>query len=127
MTETHKLWQINKGSNVSSPVYVDGHLYWTNESRGAAYCVDAKTGEVLYEERLDPNPGRIYASPVAADGKLYYVSRDRGTYVLPAEPSFRQLAHNVIDDDDSIFNGSPVISQGQILLRSDRYLYCIGN
>lgn len=127
VTRTHKLWEINKGSNVSSPVYVDGHLYWANESRGSAYCVDAKTGEVLYEQRLSPNPNRIYASAVAADGKLYYVSRDRGTYVLPAEPNFRQLAHNVIDDDDSIFNGSPVISQGQILLRSDRYLYCIGH
>jgi outer membrane protein assembly factor BamB len=126
VTRTHKLWEINKGSNVSSPIYLDGHLYWSNESRGAAYCVNAKTGEVIYEERLDPNPGRIYASPVAADGKLYYVSRERGTYVLPAKPEFRQLAHSVITGDDSIFNGSPVISRGQILLRSDRFLYCIG-
>ena len=126
VTGTHKVWEIGKGSNVSSPVYLDGYLYWSNESRGAAYCVDAKTGEVIYEERLDPNPGRIYASPVAVDGKLYYVSRDKGAYVLPAKPEFVQLAHNVIEGDDSIFNGSPVISNGQILLRSDKFLYCIG-
>jgi outer membrane protein assembly factor BamB len=126
VTQTHKLWEIGKGSNVSSPVYVDGHLYWSNESRGAAYCVDAKTGDIVYEERLDPNPGRIYASPVAVDGKLYYVSRDKGTYVVPAKPEFVQLAHNVIEGDDSIFNGSPAISNGQLLLRSDKFLYCIG-
>ncbi len=126
VTETHKVWEIGEGSNVSSPVYYEGHLYWANESGRAVYCVNAKTGDIVYEERLDPSPGRIYASPVVADGKLYYVSRDKGAYVLPAKPEFEQLAHNVIADDDSIFNGSPVISNGQILLRSDKFLYCIG-
>jgi outer membrane protein assembly factor BamB len=127
VTETHKLWEIGEGSNVSSPVYLEGYLYWTNESRGSAYCVNAKTGDVVYEERLSPSPGRIYASPVAVDGKLYYISRDKGTYVLSAKPEFEQLAHNVIDSDDSIFNGSPVVSEGQLLIRSNKFLYCIGD
>jgi outer membrane protein assembly factor BamB len=125
VTQSHKLWQEGKGSNVSSPVYHDGHLYWASESRGIVYCANAETGELVYEERLDPKSGLIYASPVYADGKLYYVSRENGTFVLPAEPRYEVLAHNVIATDDSIFNGSPVISDGQILLRSDKYLYCI--
>ncbi len=58
---------------------------------------------------------------------LYYVSRENGAFVLAAKPQFELLAHNVIETDDSIFNGSPVVSDGQILLRSDEYLYCIGN
>ncbi len=125
VTATHKLWEQRKGSNVSSPVFHDGHLYWASEGRGIVYCADATTGELVYEERLDPRSGKIYASPVLADGKLYYVSREDGTFVLPAEPRCEVLAHNVIEGDDSIFNGSPVISDGQILLRSDKYLYCI--
>lgn len=126
VTRTHKLWEISKGSNVSSPVLHEGYLYWASETRGVLYCADIKTGELAYEGRLDPRPGRIYASPVAADGKLYYVSRDQGTFIVPAEPEFDLLAHNRIETDDSIFNGSPVMSDGQILLRSDKYLYCIG-
>ena len=126
VTDTHKLWEIGKGSNVSSPVVHEGHLYWASETKGDLYCADIKTGEMVYEERLDPRPGRIYASPVAADGKLYYVSREQGTYIVPAAPQFELLAHNRIETDDSIFNGSPVMSNGQILLRSDKYLYCIG-
>jgi len=47
-------------------------------------------------------------------------------YMVSAEPQFKQLAHNVIEDDDSLFNGSPVVSRGQLLLRSDKFLYCIG-
>jgi hypothetical protein len=126
VTESHRLWKINKGANVTSPVLHEGYLYWVNENRGVAYCVDAKSGEIVYEERLDPRPGRIYASPVAVDGKLYYVSRENGTYVLPAKPEFAQLAHNELADDKSVFNGSPAVMGKQLLLRSDKYLYCVG-
>jgi hypothetical protein len=81
---------------------------------------------VVYQERLQPRPGRIYASGVVADGKLYYVSRENGTFVLPAEPRYRLLAYNVIESDQSVFNATPAISRGQLLLRSDTHLYCIG-
>jgi outer membrane protein assembly factor BamB len=101
-------------------------LYWANEESGIAYCVNAKDGEVVYKERLEPRPGRIYASGVIGDGKLYYVSRENGVYVLAAEPRFKLLAHNTIASDESIFNATPAISRKQLLLRSDRYLYCIG-
>jgi outer membrane protein assembly factor BamB len=125
VTDTHKLWDLDKGSNVSSPVYHEGHLYWAHESRGVVYCADAKTGKLVYEERLKPSPGRIYASPLLADGKLYYTSRDKGTFVVAAKPEFELLAHNRIETDDSIFNGSPIVSDGQLLLRSNKFLYCI--
>jgi hypothetical protein len=101
-------------------------LYWPSENEGIAYCVDAATGAEVYRERLEPRPGLIYASGVAGDGRIYYVSREEGTYVVPAEPRFELLAHNTIESDDSIFNGTPAISRGQLLLRSDRFLYCIG-
>ncbi|PQO26279.1 PQQ-binding-like beta-propeller repeat protein [Blastopirellula marina] len=125
VSESHRLWEQGKGSNVSSPVYYDGNLYWASEGKGIVYCADAKTGEIKYEERLEPRPGRIYASPIVADGKLYYVSRDAGAFVLPAKPEFSLLAHNEISDDDSIFNGSPAVSGGKMYLRSNKFLYCI--
>lgn len=127
VTGSQQLWQVpKKGSNVPSPVLHDGHLYWVKEDGGIAYCVDAKSGKLVYQERLNPGPGLIYASPLAADGKLYYVSREKGTYVLAAKPTFDLLAHNVISSDDSVFNGSPAVTEGRLLLRSDRFLYCVG-
>lgn len=128
VTATHRLWTANKGSNVSSPVYYEGHLYFLHESRGFAYCLNAKTGETVYEQRLEPRPkDRIYASPLVADGKIYVVDRSGGTYVLPAKPEFRILAYNA-PLDDSVLNGSPVpAGPGKLLLRSDKFLYCIGS
>jgi outer membrane protein assembly factor BamB len=126
VTETHRLWEIRKGSNVSSPVCYDGHLYWVHDSRGTAYCVECETGDVVYEERLNPRPGRIYASPVVADGKIYVVSRDKGTFVLAARPEFDLLSHSE-PLDDSIFNGSPAVVDGKLIIRSDKYLYCLGS
>lgn len=126
VTESHVLWRTGKGSNVSSPVYLDGHLYWFHEQKGVAICLNAKTGEVVYEERLEPRPGLIYSSVLAADGKLYGLSQENGTYVLPATPSFKQLSLNKFADDSSRANACPIVSDGQILLRTDKAIYCIG-
>jgi outer membrane protein assembly factor BamB len=121
VTKTHLLWTKGVGSNVTSPAVHGEHLYWVNDD-GTAYCLKAATGDKVYEERLG---GGVYASVTIADGKIYVVSQNSGTYVLAAGPKFEQLAHNQLSDD-STFNGSPAVSGGQLFLRSDRRLYCIG-
>jgi outer membrane protein assembly factor BamB len=126
VTASHLLWTAKSGSNVTSPVYYAGHVYWASDGAGTVYCVTADKGSVVYKERLRPPPDKIYASPLFADGKLYYVSRDAGAFVLEALPKFHVLAHNTIRDDPSVFNGSIAVSHGRLLLRSDRYLYAIG-
>ena len=120
VTETNVLWSTNLGSYVSSPVLHSGHLYWFND-RGIAFCVDAKTGKEVARKRLG---GQFYASAVLIADKLYAVSRFDGTYVLEATPELTHVAHNRLSDE-SDFSGSPAVSEGQILLRSDKYLYCI--
>jgi outer membrane protein assembly factor BamB len=66
-----------------------------------------------------------YASVVAGDGKLYAVSRSKGTFVISADAKLEVLATNKMDDA-SVFNAGPAIQDGQIYLRSDKFLYCIG-
>lgn len=126
VTKTNVLWREKKGSNVSSPIYLAGHLYWAGDG-GLVHCQEADTGKSVYSERLQPEPGRLWASPILADGKLYYVSQHKGVYVVAAKPTFEQIAHNVIEDDKSRANASIAVSKGQLLLRTDQYLYCIGN
>lgn len=124
VTGTHKLWEVAGGTRISSLVYHDGHLYWSSDGH-IAHCADARTGKSVYRERLGAG-GECFASPVVADGRIYYVSREKGTYVVAAKPQYELLAHNRIEDDPSVFNGSPAVSGGRLFLRSDRYLYCIG-
>lgn len=124
VTATHRLWTSVKGSNVSSPVYRDGHLYWVHEQRGTAYCAKAETGDVVYEQRLE-GAGQFYASALLADDKLYYLTREGRTFVLAAKPEFEQFQMNDLRDR-SIFNGSPVVDGSRLLIRSDKFLYCVG-
>lgn len=126
VTASHGLWRQMKGSNVGSPIYLDGHLYWAGDSNGLVSCQHAKTGEFVYQERLEPRPGNIWSSAVLADGKFFFVSQHAGTFVVAAKPTFELLAHNQFADDDTRTNASPAVHDGQILLRTDKRLYCIG-
>ncbi len=124
VTETHRRWTSIKGSNVTSPVYHDGHLYWMHEKSGIAYCAKANSGEVVYEQRLQ-RADQVYSSALLAPGRVYYLTRDGKTFVLAAKPNFEQLAANDLKDG-SLFNASPAVDGNRLLIRSDKYLYCLG-
>lgn len=124
VTRTHRLWMTKKGANVPSPVYHDGRLYWFNETSLLAYCAEAATGKIVYEERVER--GRdVYASALLADGKVYYVDRGGRTSVVAARPQFELIATNDLRDG-STFNASPVALDGRLYIRSDKCLYCVG-
>jgi len=122
VSKTHKLWQADVGANVSSPVVHDGHLYWTSDRNKTAYCLSLDDGSIKYSEDVDLQP---YASTLLADGKLYVVTRYGGTLVLAAKPQFQQLAHNRLADK-TVFNASPITCGGNLILRSNKNLYCFG-
>jgi outer membrane protein assembly factor BamB len=126
VTDTHKLWKANLGANVTSPVYYDGHLYWSSD-KGIANCLNAKTGESVYRERL-PTTARVYASIIRAGKYLYMTTRDQGVLVVEAKPEYTEVALNRLtpEDDDTMFNASPAVAGDQLLFRTDRYLYCVG-
>jgi outer membrane protein assembly factor BamB len=124
VTASHVLWDQNVGSNVSSPVYHEGHVYWLSDS-GIALVLDVRSGEIVTRRR-ESDAGRTYASLTYADGKFYAVSRENGTFVYHAEPALPRIAHNVLAEDTSIFNASPAPVDGGLYLRSDKFLYCIG-
>jgi hypothetical protein len=129
VTASHLLWQVKKGSKVGTPLWHDGYLYWI-AFNGIAQCLKADTGETVYEEKLEiagrGDKDKIYASLVLAGDKLYGVTRQDGTVVLAAGPKFDELERNRLNDK-TIFNATPAVTDGQLLLRSDRFLYLIGN
>lgn len=126
VTGSHLVWKINKGSNVPTPILHGDHLYFAHENLGVVYCASAKTGDMVCEERLNPNPGQIYASPVLADGKLYYLGRQGRMVVVAANPKFAVLADNTLENNRGVFNATPAFEGSRLLIRSNRALYAIG-
>jgi outer membrane protein assembly factor BamB len=122
VTKTHVLWRQKAGTGISSPVVSGDRLCLV---AGTATCLNLKDGSRIYSERLNDARGD-YVSPVAAGGKVFALTRMNGLYVLAGGAKFEQLAHNTFDDDPSIFNASPAISDGRLYLRSNAYLYCVG-
>ena len=114
------VWEVRTGGPyVSSLLYYEGLLYMANES-GIVSVVDAADGKTLWKERFG---GVFSASPVAAGGKVYLVNEDGDTFVLAAGREKKVLETNKLGER---ILASPAISRGQIFLRSDENLYCIG-
>lgn len=120
-------WTGRNSSYVATPVLHDGRLFWIND-QGQAFCIDAKSGELIYRERvteIEAGGRPVYASPVLADGKIYVPTRWNGVLVLATGAKYKVLSQNRFAADDSDFNATPAISNGDLFLRSNRYLYCV--
>ncbi|MCY2963804.1 MAG: PQQ-like beta-propeller repeat protein [Planctomycetota bacterium] len=124
VTKTHMKWSKSIGSYVTSPVIHGDHLYWVSD-RGIAICLALADGATVYQSRI-PDGGQMYASVLVADNKLYAVTRQNGTFVVAAKPEFELLQHVEFAPKEEVFNGSPAVTEGRLLFRSDRFLYCVG-
>jgi outer membrane protein assembly factor BamB len=126
VSDSHRVWTGTTNSNVPSPLVYQGHMYWASDNQGIVYCAEAETGKIVYQERL-PRADQFYASPLLGDGKIYYLTRSGRTFVVAASPQFKLLATSDLrsDDERGMFNAAPIAADGRLLLRSDKYLYCI--
>ena len=69
--------------------------------------------------------GQDYSSPVLADGKVYYVTRSGDGIVVKLGEQPEQLATNCFESDTSDYSATPAISNGQLFIRSNQFLYCV--
>lgn len=120
VTESHRQWK--SPGILGVPVIFKDQLIST--FRGGVHILDAKTAKTIGRIRFEPSKDG-YASAVIADDKLYRVYREDGVCVMQLGQEPKQIAHNVLEGDTSSFNATPAISNGQLFLRSDKFLYCI--
>ncbi len=121
ISRSHVLWTFMNGPDVPTPV-TDGRYLYSINDRGIMWCLDAKTGEQIYG-RQRVRPATYSGSPVLADGKIYITDEDGVTSVVQAGPKFALLAEN---DLGEYTLSSPAVSDGQIFIRTESFLYAIG-
>lgn len=114
------VWRRDRGTpDVPSPL-AHGGLVYLNRENGNLVCVDAESGETVYEERTVRDRHR--ASPVFADGKIYLTARKGIVTVVRPGRKFEILAQNDLGEPIS---ASPAISGGTIYIRTFQALYAI--
>jgi outer membrane protein assembly factor BamB len=120
VTDTHVAWKFDRQvPEIGSPVIAGEQIYFAS-SLGIVTCLDAKTGEVVWQHRIG---GNYAASPLAADGKLYFTSREGITTVLRPGSHYDELARNQHFGQTL---ASLSVCGHAILIRADRTLYCVG-
>jgi outer membrane protein assembly factor BamB len=118
----HVVWRYSKGTAyVPSPILYGPHLYLMTDT-GLLTCLDARTGEVIYEGGRVPAPTKFTASPVAFEGHLLLVSEDGDAFLVKAGPTHEVARTNPIGEP--VF-ASPAIAGGTIYIRGERHLFAI--
>jgi outer membrane protein assembly factor BamB len=120
VTDTHIAWRTTENcSYVPSPIVV-GDYFLIVSDEGIGSCYRASSGERLWRQRLGPH---YSASLVAAAGLVYFLSDEGVATIVQPGDKFQQVASNPLGE---ACYASPAVSQGQIYLRGEKHLYCIG-
>jgi len=125
VTDTHLEWKTTRGSPfVPSPIIYGDYLYQVNDMSSIITCLNARTGETVWQERLGrPRREGISASPIIVDSKLFVTNDEGQTFVLRTGPTFELLHTN---DIGARTLASPALVDGVWYIRTARELIAIG-
>lgn len=119
VTESHLAWKVSKNVPLNpSPLLHEGLLYLVN-SGGIVTCLEAKSGEPVWQERL---PGPFSASPTLIEGRIFLFNENGRAYILEPGRTFRKVAENALDDG---MMASPAAVGSSLILRTKTHLYHI--
>ena len=116
-TDTHVAWKVAKDmTRTGSLLLVDDLLYMANDD-GFAICLEAKTGNRVWRERLE---GKHSASPIFGAGRVYFFGEKNLTTVIEPGREFKVLAENQLEER---VMATPAVTGDAIVLRSKTHLY----
>ncbi len=89
-------------------------------SVGIASCVEAKTGSLIWKERIG---GAYSASPIYADGRIYFFNQEGTATVVQPGRNYAVLAVNKLDGEELM--ASPAVAGRALFVRTRTDLYRI--
>ena len=120
LTASHVVWKITKAvPSRPSLLLIDDLLYMVS-SVGIASCVEAKTGRLVWQERMG---GGYSASPIYADGRIYFFNHEGTATVVQPGRKYTVLAVNKLDGEDLM--ASPAVAGKSLFVRTRTDLYRI--
>jgi outer membrane protein assembly factor BamB len=119
VTDSAIAWRTTKGAAyVPSPI-AEGDWCLVVSDSGVAFCFAAATGAIAWQERL----GEHHASLVSANGLVYFLNDNGVMNIVRPGEKFDLVAKNELGERAF---ASPALSEGQIFIRGEKTLFCIG-
>jgi len=120
VSDSHVAWHVkNVRCYVPSPVVIGDYLMVADD-RGTANCFSTTSGDRHWQDRL----GKHYsASLISANGKAYFLADDGIMKIIDPAKELKVVAENKLGE---YCFASPAISQGNLFIRGEKNLYCIG-
>jgi len=116
-TQLQVVWKAKRNAPKKPSLLLVGDLLFAIDDNGVATCWEAKTGTVVWNERIG---GNYSASPLAAEGRIYFFSEEGKITVIAADREFKKLAENQLEDG---FMASPAVAGKALFLRTRTHLY----
>lgn len=105
--------------DAACPVVVNDLVFLANNDDWLT-CLDAKTGEEVWKERVGL---QFRATPLVADGKIYFFAKSGAALIVEAGREFKLLERNTLSED---LMASPAAAHGSLFIRTKGHLYRIG-
>jgi outer membrane protein assembly factor BamB len=125
VTNSHVAWSSPRGSPFVPSAIVQGDLlYLINDMQSILTALDARTGALVYQERLGEAMREGFSSsPVAVGDKIFFTNDFGQTFVVQAGRTFKLLRVNELRAQ---VLASPALVDGTWYWRTDRALLAIG-
>ena len=125
VTATHVAWSSPRGSPFVPSGLIHGDLlYLLNDMQSVLTVQEARTGTLVYQDRLgEPAREGMSSSPVAVGEKLFFTNDQGQTFVVAAGREFKLLRTNTLPGR---VLASPALVDGVWYWRTDRELIAIG-
>ena len=114
------LWESDEYlSDIPSPVATARYLFLPT-SYGMMVCYDAKNGTKYWEKDFGTP---TYASPMVVDGNIYQMDKKGVMHIFKADKTYASVGDSPLGEGSVC---TPAFVGGNIIIRGDKNLYCIG-
>jgi outer membrane protein assembly factor BamB len=119
-----KVWDTDRDSLPYVPcILVKGDLlFWIGDKVGGqAVCAEAKTGKILFNERITTKEPS--ASPIMVGDQILMIAENGDMVVFTADKEFDQVSK--VNLGEGVF-ATPAVADGKLFIRGTSHLFCFG-
>jgi len=115
-------------SDVCTPLFYKGRFYVLNGERQTKTIarIDPATGKPDWIGELDTR-AKIESSPTGADDKIYFQDFRGQVFIVAADKEFKVVRTILMGDEgEDRLRATISVADGNLFIRTDRKLYCVG-